>query len=67
MAQSPTNGSIDSATRELLASWRAEDATSNPEEIQIAEREIAEFKNAMNGNRIRAGEPGSIREPNPVS
>ena len=53
----PKNGSVDSATLELLASWRLEDATQNPEDIRAAEQELAEFKRAMNENRTRAGEP----------
>jgi hypothetical protein len=51
------NGSIDNATLKLLASWRIEDATKNPEDIQAAERELAEFKKAMNENRAYSGEP----------
>ena len=56
-AQPSNTGSIDTATLELLASWRAEDATSNPEELRAAEQELADFKKAMNENRARAGEP----------
>ncbi len=56
LAPSSTNGSIDSATLELLARWRVEDATNNPEAIQAAEKEVAEFKAAMNDNRTRSGE-----------
>ncbi len=57
IVQSSTNGSIDSATLELLASWRTEDATKSPEELQAAEKEIAEFKAAMNDNRTRSRAP----------
>ena len=57
IAQSSANGSIDNATLELLAKWRLEDATEDPEEIQAAEKELAEFKKAMNDNRARSGEP----------
>jgi hypothetical protein len=57
IAQSSQNGSIDRATLELLASWLIEDATKNPEEIQTAEQELAEFKRAMNENRTASGEP----------
>ena len=57
IAQSSAKDSIDSATLELLANWRREDATKNPEEIQAAEKELAEFKKAMNDNRVRSGEP----------
>jgi hypothetical protein len=51
------NGSIDSATLKLLASWRVEDAAKNPEEVLAAEKELAEFKKAMNENRAYSGEP----------
>jgi hypothetical protein len=51
------NGPIDTATLELLAAWRIEDATEDPEKIRAAEQELAEFKKAMNENRIRAQEP----------
>ncbi len=39
---------------ELLQSWIDEDATDDPDEIRVAEQELAEFKRAMNENR--AGE-----------
>lgn len=55
--QVPRNGPIDTATLELLARWRLEDATDDPEEIRAAEQELAEFKRAMNENRMGAGEP----------
>jgi hypothetical protein len=51
------NGAIDTATLELLASWRVQDATSDPAEICAAERELADFKRAMNESRTVAGEP----------
>jgi hypothetical protein len=57
IAQPSTNGSIDRATLELLARWRREDATQNPEDVRAAEQELAEFKKAMNENRTRSGEP----------
>ena len=49
-------GSVDTATLELLASWKAQDATTNPEEIRVAEEEVSEFMKAMNRNRAAAGE-----------
>jgi len=49
-----TSASIDTATMELLASWRTQDATDNPEELRIAEQELAAFKKAMNENRDNA-------------
>ena len=51
------SGAVDTATLELLASWRQQDATADPEEVRAAERELAEFKKAMNENRALAGEP----------
>ena len=57
LPQPSTPGSIDTATLELLASWRAQDATDNPEELRAAEQELAAFKKTMNGNRENAGEP----------
>jgi len=51
------NGSIDTATLELLANWREQDATSDPEQIRAAERELAEFKKTMNETRTAGGEP----------
>lgn len=54
--QASSNGSIDTATLELLASWRIQDATTDPEQIRAAERELADFKKAMNETRTVAGE-----------
>jgi hypothetical protein len=50
-------GAIDSATLELLAQWKAEDATKDPQAIRSAGRELAEFKRAMNESRSESGEP----------
>lgn len=52
-----TAGSINYELLELLEKWRLEDETDDPEEIRIAEKELAEFKRAMNENRIFSGEP----------
>jgi hypothetical protein len=49
-------GSVDTATLELLASWKAEDATTDPELIRAAEDEVSEFMKAMNENRAATGE-----------
>lgn len=57
LVQPSSNGAIDSATLELLAQWKQEDATQNPEEVRAAERELAEFKKAMNESRAHSGEP----------
>jgi len=48
-------GSVDNATLELLAAWKAEDATTDREKLRQADEEIAEFKKAMNENRAAAG------------
>jgi len=57
LAEPSNNNPIDTATLELFAKWRAEDATDDPEELRKAEQELAEFKKAMNENRSQAGEP----------
>ena len=51
LPQPSSPGSIDTATLELLASWRHQDATDNPEELRTAEQELSAFKKAMNENR----------------
>ncbi len=50
-----SNGSIDTATLELLAAWKAEDATTDPEKLREADEEVAAFKKAMNENRAATG------------
>ena len=57
LAQPSNSNPIDTATLELFAKWRAEDATDDPEELRKAEQELAEFKKAMNENRVQVGEP----------
>jgi hypothetical protein len=47
--------SVDTATLELLAAWKAEDATSDPEKLCEADEEIAELKKAMNESRATVG------------
>jgi hypothetical protein len=54
--QASSNGSIDTATIELLANWRIQDATTDPEQIRAAEQELADFKKAMNDSRTVRGE-----------
>ena len=56
-AHSGNGDIVDSATLELLSSWRRQDATDKPQEIRAAERELAAFKKAMNENRALAGQP----------
>jgi hypothetical protein len=51
----PRMGSVDTATLELLAAWKAEDATTDPEELRKADEEVAAFKKAMNENRAATG------------
>jgi len=47
--------SIDTATLKLLAAWKTEDATTDPEKLREADEEIAAFKKAMNENRAATG------------
>ena len=54
-APPPPRGVIDTATLELLASWKAEDATTDPKKLREADEEIAQFKKAMNENRAATG------------
>ena len=54
-APPPPTGSVDTATLELLAAWKAEDATTDPEKLREADQEVAEFKKAMNESRAAAG------------
>ena len=51
----PTDA-IDTETLELLEAWAREDATDDPEKLRDAQRELDEFKKAMNENRIACGE-----------
>jgi hypothetical protein len=46
---------IDRATLELFATWKAEDATLDPEKLREADEEVAAFKKAMNENRAATG------------
>ena len=57
LPQPPAPGSIDTATLELLASWRVQDATEDPGKLRAAEQELAHFKKTLNDNRTQAGEP----------
>jgi hypothetical protein len=48
-------GAIDTDTLELLEAWAREDATDDPEKLKAAQKELDEFKRAMNENRIACG------------
>ena len=48
---------IDRAMLQLLSRWRCSDATTDAKEIDAAERDLAEFKRAMNANRSATSEP----------
>jgi hypothetical protein len=48
--------SVDTATLELLAAWKEEDATSDPEEVRAADEEISQFMKIMNQSRAEKGE-----------
>jgi hypothetical protein len=43
-------------TLELLEAWAREDATDDPEKLKDAQKELDEFKKAMNENRAACGE-----------
>jgi hypothetical protein len=45
----------DTATLELLAAWKVEDATADPEKLRQADEEIVAFKKAMNETRAASG------------
>jgi hypothetical protein len=47
---------VDTDTLELLAAWRRQDATNDPDQIRAAEQELAEFKKSVDENRVAAGE-----------
>lgn len=49
-------GEIDTETLELLEAWAREDATNDPEKLRAAQKELDEFKRAMNENRGASGE-----------
>jgi hypothetical protein len=49
-------GAIDTETLELLEAWAREDATDDPEKLRTAQKELDEFKRAMNENRAACGE-----------
>jgi len=46
---------VDNATLELLAAWRAQDATADPEKLREADEDVAEFKRAMHAHRAATG------------
>jgi hypothetical protein len=50
-----SDSSIDTATLELFAAWKAEDAATDPEKLREADEEVAAFKKAMNENRAATG------------
>jgi hypothetical protein len=49
--------SVDTTTLDLLRSWQQEDDTSDPAQLKAAEKELAEFKKAVNDSRASSGEP----------
>jgi hypothetical protein len=51
LADASNRASVDTATLELLASREAQDATDNAEDLLAAERDLSDFKRAMNENR----------------
>jgi len=55
-ATAETPGLFNHALLDLLAKWRAEGVTDDPVEIRRGERELAEFMDALNKNRLDAGD-----------
>ena len=49
-------GAIDTETLALLEAWAREDATDDPDKLRSAQKELDEFKKAMNENRTACGE-----------
>jgi hypothetical protein len=47
---------IDTETLQLLEVWAREDATEDPTKLRDAQKELAEFKKAMNETRAASGE-----------
>lgn len=56
LGETSTTGAIDTETLELLEAWALEDATDDPAKLREAQRELDEFKRAMNENRAACGE-----------
>jgi hypothetical protein len=48
---------IDTATLDLLGMWQREDATNDPDQIRTVEKELVDFKRAMNNARATLDEP----------
>jgi hypothetical protein len=48
-------GSIDTATLELVAAWKAEDSITDPEKLRETDEEVGDFKKAINENRAATG------------
>jgi predicted DNA-binding protein len=49
----------DQATLDLLARWDAEDATTDSDEITSRRKDVDEFKQAINENRLQSEGPVS--------
>jgi hypothetical protein len=49
-------GTVDTETLALLEAWAREDATDDPAKLRAAQKELDEFKRAMNENRAATGE-----------
>ncbi len=47
---------VDTETLALLEGWAREDATDDPAKLRAAQKELDEFKRAMNENRVATGE-----------
>ena len=62
--QAVSHAQPDDATLKLLAQWRAEDETDDPQELARREAEWEEFKQAMNRSK-REMEGPNARVPFP--
>jgi len=50
-------GEVDQATLALLAQWDAEDASTDTAEMKERQKDVADFKRALNANRRHSEGP----------
>ncbi len=48
-------GEVDTETLALLEAWAREDSTDDAETLRMAQKELDEFKRAINENRAATG------------
>jgi hypothetical protein len=56
LPEAPEPETSEDRTLALLAQWRAEDTTDDPEELARRDAELVEFKANLNANRAATGE-----------